>query len=257
MDEEAASRQETTSAATTSVICPRCDRQNQPTSKFCFNCGLELPGQSNRAPAMQPPTPPPSSGVTPPSMQQQAGMAQEQSPETIISPQTPGRPGIDQGQPPGDMTPPMQEQDAAAAGAYFGPIQHADERTWSTLLHLSAFLGFLLPFGSIVAPLIVWLIFRGRSDMVDYHGKRALNFQISFTIYSLLSIVLMYVLIVLPIGFSSSFDNSILIALMFILIGFLTVLIAAIIWIIWTILAAVRANRGDPPGYIISIGFLR
>ncbi len=246
MDEEAASRQETTSAATTSVICPRCDRQNQPTSKFCFNCGLELPGQSNPAPATQP-TPPASPGATPPSMQQQAGMAQEQSPETIISPQTPGRPGMDQGQPPGDMPPPMQEQDAGAAGAYFGPIQHADERTWSTLLHLSAFLGFLLPFGSIVAPLIVWLIFRGRSDMVDYHGKRALNFQISIVIY--------YVGVFVPAILLINF--AFVVGYLAFLLGLLIAAVLAIIWIIWTILAAVRANRGDPPGYILAIRFFR
>lgn len=226
MDEEAASRQETTGAATTSVICPRCDRQNQPTSKFCFNCGLELPGQGNPAPATQP-TPPASPGATPPSMQQQSGM--------------------DQGQPPGGMPPPMQGQDAAAAGAYFGPIQHADERTWSTLLHLSAFLGFLLPFGSIVAPLIVWLIFRGRSDMVDYHGKRALNFQISILIY--------YVGVFVPAILLINF--AFFVGVLAFLLGLLIAAVLAIIWIIWTILAAVRANRGDPPGYILSIRFFR
>ena len=233
--------------ATTSVVCPRCDRQNQPASRFCFNCGLELTGPGNPAPAMDPRTPPPSPGVTPPSMQQQSGMAQEQHLEARTTPETQRQPGIDQGQPSGGASPPMQGQDTAATGAYFGPIQHADERTWSTLLHLSAFMGFLLPFGSIVAPLIVWLIFRGRSDMVGYHGKRALNFQISMAIY--------YVGVFVPAILLLNF--AFVVGVLAFLLGLLVAAVLAIIWIVWTIIAAVRANRGDPPGFILAIPFLK
>ena len=32
-------------------------------------------------------------------------------------------------------------------------------------------------------------MFRARSDMVDFHGKRALNFQISMTIYTLIAVI--------------------------------------------------------------------
>ena len=103
------------------------------------------------------------------------------------------------------------------------------------LLHLSALAGLLSPFvGNWLAPLIVWLIYRAKSDMVDYHGKRALNFQISMTIYMLIAVILSFVLIGIPF-----------------LIAF------GIISIVWTIVAAVRASRGDPPGYIISIRFLK
>ena len=242
-------------SATSSVICPRCDRQNRPMSRFCFNCGLELPGPGNPAQAMQPPTPPPSPGVTPSSMQQQSGMAHEQHLETSI---TPEQPGMDQEQPSG-RAPPMQGPDTAANGASFGPIQNADERTWSTLLHLSAFLGFLLLFGSILAPLFVWLIFRGRSDMVDYHGKRALNFQISFLIYFIILFIAMIPFFIIGIiaGENEEIAAGFWATLFLLLFALFLMFVLGILSLVWTIVAAVRASRGNPPGYILSIPFLR
>ena len=101
-------------------------------------------------------------------------------------------------------------------------------------MHLSAFAGLLFPFANVIAPLVVWLIFRARSDMVDYHGKRALNFQISMTIWIVIAILFSFVLIGIPFVIGLS-----------------------IVSIVWTIVAAVRASRGDPPGYILSTGFLK
>ncbi len=33
-----------------------------------------------------------------------------------------------------------------------------DERLWDTFCHLFAFSGYLIPFGSVLDPLIIWLI---------------------------------------------------------------------------------------------------
>ncbi len=120
------------------------------------------------------------------------------------------------------------------SGAHYGPVSSPEERNWSMLLHLSALSGLLIPFGNLVGPLVVWLLFRARSDMVDYHGKRALNFQISMTIYLLLSFVLWLILI-----------------------GIFITLVLGILSTVYVIVAAVRASRGVPPGYILSIRFLR
>lgn len=138
---------------------------------------------------------------------------------------------------PGSAADPRMRQQAGSGtggGAYYGPVSNPEERSWSTLIHLSALSGIIFPFANIIAPLVVWLLFRARSDMVDYHGKRALNFQISFFIYSIVSALLMLVVI-----------------------GFALFPIVVVIWLIWTIVAGVRASRGDPPGYILSIGFLK
>ncbi len=137
---------------------------------------------------------------------------------------------------PGSAADPMMRQGGSGmgSGAYYGEVSDPEERNWSLLVHLSAFAGFLFPFANIIAPLIVWLIFRARSDMVDYHGKRALNFQISMTIFIIIAVIFSFVLIGIPF-----------------LIGL------SIVSVVWTIVAAVRASRGDPPGYILSINFLR
>ena len=139
---------------------------------------------------------------------------------------------------PGSAADPTMGQASAevGVGAYYGPTSSPDEeRNWSMLLHLSALAGLVTSgIGSLLGPLIVWLIFRARSDMVDYHGKRALNFQISFFIYGLVAALSIIVLI-----------------------GFLLLPVVIIVWLIWTILAAIRASRGDPPGYILSIRFLK
>ena len=71
----------------------------------------------------------------------------------------------------------------------------SDERTMAMLCHLAAFAGVVIPFGNIIGPLVIWLIKKDSSPYIDYHGKEALNFQIAFTIYMLISLLLMMVLI--------------------------------------------------------------
>ena len=61
----------------------------------------------------------------------------------------------------------------------------SDERMWGMLCHLSTFAGYLVPFGNISGPLIVWLVKKDEYAFVDDQGKESLNFQISITIYSL------------------------------------------------------------------------
>jgi uncharacterized protein len=52
------------------------------------------------------------------------------------------------------------------------PLSPADTKTWAGLSHLlGGILGFL-------APLVIWLVFRERSHVVDGEAKKALNFQI-------------------------------------------------------------------------------
>jgi uncharacterized protein len=67
------------------------------------------------------------------------------------------------------------------------PTQRSD-RTWVILCHLTALALFLgIPFGNVIGPLIVWLLKRPASAEVDAHGKEAVNFQISMSIYTILA----------------------------------------------------------------------
>ena len=69
----------------------------------------------------------------------------------------------------------------------------SDERTWCVFTHLSALSMFVIPFGHLVGPLVMWLIKRGEMPMVDRQGKEALNFQLTVTIVSLLCSPLVFV----------------------------------------------------------------
>ena len=149
---------------------------------------------------------------------------------------------------------PMPER---PAGPVYGDLWHPEERNWSMLVHLSALSSFLTSgAGGILGPLVVWLIFRGKSDMVNYHGKKALNFQISFLIYFIILFIAMIPLFI--VGSIAGEKDEIAAGFWAPLILLIIAMIAlGIVSLVWTIVAAVRASRGDPPGYILAIPFLR
>lgn len=53
----------------------------------------------------------------------------------------------------------------------------SDERSWSALAHLSAFLNIFTGFLGPVAALVVWLVYRERSAVVARHAMRAMIYQ--------------------------------------------------------------------------------
>ncbi|MDR1381018.1 MAG: DUF4870 domain-containing protein [Tannerella sp.] len=54
-----------------------------------------------------------------------------------------------------------------------------DEKSFVVLMHASQFLS------SFIAPLIMWLLFREKSPLIDRTGKDILNFQLSYLVYAL------------------------------------------------------------------------
>lgn len=108
-----------------------------------------------------------------------------------------------------------------------------NERVWAMFCHLSAFAGFIIPFGSIIGPIVVWSIKRDQYPLVDDQGKEAINFQISMLIYFIASAILVLLLVGIPL----------LIAIFF-------------FRIIITVVAAVKANEGVRYRYPLSIRFV-
>ncbi len=99
--------------------------------------------------------------------------------------------------------------------------------------HLSSFAGFIIPFGGIIGPIVVWSIKKDQYPLVDDQGKEAINFSISMIIFYLAAAILVFVLIGLPL----------LIALFF-------------FRLIITVVAAIRANEGVRFRYPMSIRFI-
>jgi uncharacterized Tic20 family protein len=60
------------------------------------------------------------------------------------------------------------------------------ENTNAFLIHISAFAGFIFPFGNIITPLVAWQTLKKRSPFLDEHGKEAINFNISYALYFLI-----------------------------------------------------------------------
>ncbi|MDG1573395.1 DUF4870 domain-containing protein [Robiginitalea sp. M366] len=58
------------------------------------------------------------------------------------------------------------------------------ERNLSAVIHGSTLCRFFIPLGHFLLPLVLWLSNKNQSAFVDYHGKQALNFQISMTLYN-------------------------------------------------------------------------
>ncbi len=60
----------------------------------------------------------------------------------------------------------------------------ADEavRTSAVAAHLSTFAGLIMPFGSVIGPLAVWLTRRHRDPFIDQAGREALNFGITIAL---------------------------------------------------------------------------
>ncbi|HEY8329436.1 MAG TPA: DUF4870 domain-containing protein [Rhodanobacter sp.] len=102
----------------------------------------------------------------------------------------------------------------------------ADERQWAMFAHLSALVGVIIPLGSIIGPLVIWLIKKDTMPFVNDQGKEALNFNITVAIAAIVGWILC-----------------------FILIGFLVLAVLAIGWLVFVIIATIKANEGTTYRY--------
>lgn len=108
-----------------------------------------------------------------------------------------------------------------------------DARTWAVLCHLSGFAGIIVPFGYIIAPLIIWMLKRDEYDEVETNGREALNFQISITIYYFFA------------GLS-----------MLMLVGFVLLPAVMIFHAVCMIIAALKTREGIKYRYPLTLRFL-
>jgi uncharacterized Tic20 family protein len=100
------------------------------------------------------------------------------------------------------------------------PVSPSDARLWALLANLGGI------FFSFVAPLIVYVIYKDRDPFVRRASAQGLNFQI-----------------ILAIGYFISF------ILTFIIIGIFTFIALGVCSIVFPILAAVAANKGEDYDY--------
>lgn len=111
------------------------------------------------------------------------------------------------------------------------PLFGLTENTYLMLMHFSQFLGLAIPLAGFVAPVIMWILNKETNANVDLHGKNILNFTISYLIYTA---VLAITIIGIPLLF-----------------------VLGILYIIFVIMAALKANNGEYWRYPFIIQFLK
>ena len=130
--------------------------------------------------------------------------------------------------PPESVVPPPSNGPAAPTT----DIPSAQERQWAMFAHLSALLGLIitghwLGWGCFLGPLVIWLVKKDTMPFVNDQGKEALNFNITvaiifFALFVLTLITLgLGVVIAMPVG-----------------------VVVGVAWLVFTIIAAIRANEG-------------
>ena len=108
------------------------------------------------------------------------------------------------------------------------PLSPSDERLWSTLVHVGGiFLG-------IWPSLIGYIVLKDRGPFVRQHTTSALNFHITLFIVYVVSGILMLVIV-----------------------GFFLYFAAAILALVFSIMAAVAANGGFAYKYPLTIEFIK
>lgn len=113
-------------------------------------------------------------------------------------------------------------------------LQTPEQKQMGLFIHLSQFANIILfPLG-IVLPIVLWQTQKDKLPGIDAHGKMVVNWMISCTIYAFVSFVLMFVLI-----------------------GFLTILAVGLMGIIFPIVGAVKANNGELWEYPLTIKFIK
>lgn len=117
-----------------------------------------------------------------------------------------------------------------------------EARVWAMFCHLAGLAGLspILPvIGGIVAPLVIWQLKGGEFPFVAEQGRRAVNFQLSMLLYGTIGTIVCFVSLV----------GIRLIPVIFCVVG--------LVDLIFVLIAAVRANRGEHYRYPLTIRFVK
>ena len=109
-----------------------------------------------------------------------------------------------------------------------------EDRNWGLFAHLSALSGLVIPFGSVLGPLIIYLVKKDQSAFATDCAKEALNFNITILFAAIVCAVLWLVFV-----------------------GILLSVVLFFGWLILTIVAAVRASEGITYRYPATIRLVK
>lgn len=102
------------------------------------------------------------------------------------------------------------------------------------LTHLSQLSSFVIGFGSLIVPLILWASNKNDVYEMDEQGKQIVNFQLSMIIYAIISIPL----------------------ILFFGLGLLLLLTVGILLFVMPIINAIKVSNGNEPYYPMTFKLL-
>jgi hypothetical protein len=128
--------------------------------------------------------------------------------------------------------------------------------------HLSALAGLIIPFGSILIPLIIWLTQKDKHPFINEQGKESVNFQISMIIYGFVFGLITAILsIFLVLSYSSAYSSGVnSLNLLFLSLSYLVLFIWILVLIFQLfviIIASVRAYNGQSYHYPFNLRLLK
>jgi uncharacterized protein len=107
-------------------------------------------------------------------------------------------------------------------------------RTTAAAAHLSTFAGLIVPFGSVIGPLAVWLTRRDGDPFIDQAGREALNFGITIALY-----------------------GAVLLVAALMLVGIPLLMVGVVAWVVLASLTAVKASEGQAYRYPLTLRLVR
>ncbi len=113
-------------------------------------------------------------------------------------------------------------------------MNETEERNWAMGAHLSALSGLIIPFGNVLGPLIIWLTQKEKSAFVEANAKEALNFNITVFIAFVVSGILTLVVI-----------------------GLLMLAIVFFAWLILSVMAGIKASKGEQYAYPMTLRLIK
>ncbi|WP_433160374.1 DUF4870 domain-containing protein [Kribbella sp. CA-247076] len=119
------------------------------------------------------------------------------------------------------------------------PLSASEERTWGMVAHVGVLVAAWFAMG-FLCPLVIWLVYRYRSEFVRRHALESLNFQLSLLIYTAVAVVLILI----------TFGLGVLIIIPLVLIG----AVAALVVIV---MATMAASSGREYRYPLTIRLVR
>jgi len=129
------------------------------------------------------------------------------------------------------------DKPVAAAAPKPAPIAPEVEVCLSNEQRTFSLCSYLVPFvtsTNFIAPLIIWLLKKGEDEYVEKHAKESLNFQISFAIYAVIAWLSCFVVV-----------------------GVLLVPAVIIAYMVFSIVASVKAYKGEDYKIPLCIRFIK